>query len=161
MRPCFKLFCLGIIAKSFPKFLNNLSLEITTILAKLDAISLLDMLTDLSWKQKSDERTLHVYTLGLATKNWYSLPVQKASAYAQQEWWHLSHKVFCSWGISFREKYSQILYERISFTERWTILIPGNHRVNCCHKYSIALFSLPGSIHGKIIHSLLLRTWKL
>lgn len=41
------------------------------------ALSLLNVFGHLAWKQKSDECTLHIYTLGIIVRNWHRLLVWK------------------------------------------------------------------------------------
>lgn len=62
-------FAHGIITNGLLKLLEDLSLSITKLLEKLDAISLLNAFRHLEWKQKSEMCTLHICILDKTVGN--------------------------------------------------------------------------------------------
>lgn len=59
--------------------IGSLSNKWRVVKGKLDAISLLDDFGQLTWKRKSNQRALHVCTLGVSDKNRRGLSARKFS----------------------------------------------------------------------------------
>lgn len=67
-------FIHGIITKSLLNLLGRLNLNIDKLLVKMAVIFLLDAFGHLKWKRKSDERLVHVCTLGVTACNRCNVP---------------------------------------------------------------------------------------
>lgn len=63
--------------------------------------------------ENKNPTSVHVSTLGVTTRNWSGLPLQKLSCMHRKGWGHFPLKWFCPRGISFGgRKYFLILFER-------------------------------------------------